>query len=373
MATGTEVAVVKMNKPVSFVDPKNMKKDVAKRYLARAAGPKSPFIGNQIRANGQDGEFAIGYGAGGKKKEEIRYVVNVPQTLAVWQYWPEGEAPSYPFICTVFGEDQLPNRSGCGPEETKPNKMKKLPGGLFAQEDVWKEGMILILRDPKTNELAHMEAFNNVHKRAAEFVLGLADAPELEKGMLPVVEMFFEKVKLKDGGSFQGVMFEVVEWVKAQKIDMPQGIEAAVSKAAEDAEADAEAEESLERAEAEAAAKKRKARAAAAVEEDEPAPRSRRATASAEPSSRKRAAAVEVDADDEDEPDPRQGNGKTRDSRNNPPAELDDEDDKPVVRSRRATAEAVEPAPTTRKRAAAPVEDEDDEPVRPARRRAAVH
>jgi hypothetical protein len=218
---GTAVAVVKMNRPVAYVDPKKLNKDAAKAYLSRISGPKSPFAGTQIRGNGQDGYFQIGYGEGAKQLDEVTLVLNVPQTLAAWQYWPEDEAPTYPFIAPIFTDAQLPSRDACGPEETKYNKLRK------EDEDVWTEVMVAIMRSPKKSDLYHMITARSASRALSRFVMECADEPELEKGMLPVVTISYKKEKMKDGGSFQSMQFEIVEWVKATAADLPKALEEA--------------------------------------------------------------------------------------------------------------------------------------------------
>lgn len=215
---GTAVAVVKMNTPVAYVDPKKRNKDAGSRYLSRISGPKTPFAGTQIRFNGQDGEYQIGYGDGSKKHDEISLVVNVPQTLSAWQYWPADEAPTYPYITPVFAEGALPSREECGPEETKPNKLKK------TEEDVWSEVTVAIMRSAKKADLYHMVCERSKARALAKFLIEANDAPELDKGLLPVVALGTEKIKLKDGTSYYGMTFEITDWVKATAADLPTAL-----------------------------------------------------------------------------------------------------------------------------------------------------
>lgn len=326
---GTELAVVGMNKPVAWVDPKAMKRDAGKRYLARvASSSRSPFVGRQVRANGQDGFLQIGFGDSAEQHEEMTVVINVPQTLATWQYWPEGEGPSYPFIAPIFGGADLPSRDQCGPKETKYNELKE------EDEDVWKEGLILILRDPKTNELMHLQCFGNVNSKAGEFALSVADAEEIEAGKLPLVKISFEKIKLKNKKKFWGVKFDVLEWVKAAKADLPAGI-------ATQQEAEAPKDED----EDEKPKRGKSRREEPDEDEADEAPRARK---SATPKFDRHAAASRTRDEDEDEDEaPKRGKSKPA------PEEDDDEDDKPRMVSRSAV------------KSKAKVEDDEDDDVKP--------
>lgn len=335
---GTALATVS-HEPVLYVDPKKINREAAKMSLQRAAGPRGTFPGIQIKANGQDGVFSLGYGTGSKTKDKLRLVINAPQAAAVWQYWPEGEGPSYPHIAAVFSGFVLPPRADCGPKETKYNELKK------EEEDVWKEGLVLICRDPKTNEIYNFPCFGNPHRKAAEFLMDIADAEELEDGLLPLVELSFERVKLKNKQSFYAIVFEVVEWVKATKADMPAEL---ASAAVEDEDED---------------------------EDEAPARKSRKSAPAKKAASKKRAVEDEdEDADEEDEK-------PARDYRKNPRTfeeteaeeaaedeDEDEEDDRPVRRSRKAAA-----APAKKASKKEPVGDEDDEDEededRPVRRR----
>jgi hypothetical protein len=351
---GTEVATVKVNSQVAWVDPKNMKRDAGKRYLSRVAtSSRSPFVGRQVRANGQDGFLQIGYGDSAEQVDDMTVVINVPQTLATWQYWPEGEGPSYPFVAPIFGGATLPTREECGPKETKYNELKE------EDEDVWKEGLVLILRDPKSGELMHMQCFGNVNSKAGEFALSVADAEELENGKLPLVKISFEKIKLKSKKSFYGVKFEVVDWVKAVKADMPAAMNAAVEAASEDDEDEAPKARKPSRRDVEV--EEPKARKSRRVEPEE-----------------------EDDAEDEEDDatdlrgkqvDHSKGNGKAAVKRARDEDEEDeDEDDKPRAVSRSAAKQPVTAKPATKRaRREEPEEDEEEEqPVR-RRRRAALN
>lgn len=226
---GTAVAVVEMNRPVGPVIKPN--KALAKARLNRLSGPKNSFAGTQIRPNGKDGFLKIGYGAGAKEVEATKMVVLYTQVLSVWQYWPEGEAPSYPYISPVFGETSLPDRSQCGPKETKYNKLKR------EDEDVWKEGMMLIMRSAKTGELYHLECFGNVLKQVSSFLATCCDTEEGDKGLVPLVEIYFEKTKLKDGTSFAAIQFDILSWQKPSAEDLPMLASADASEA-DDADED---------------------------------------------------------------------------------------------------------------------------------------
>lgn len=339
---GTALSVVSNNEPVLYVDPKKLNKAAAKAMLQRAAGPRGVFPGVQIKTNGQDGIFTLGFGAGAKTKDKIRMVINAPQAAAVWQYWPEGEGPSYPHIAAVFSGFVLPPRADCGPKETKYNELKE------EDEDVWKEGIVLICRDPKTNDIYHLPCFGNPHRKAAEFLMDIADSEELEDGLLPLVELSFERIKLKNKKTFSALVFEVVEWVKATKADMPAEL---ASAAVEDADED--------------------------DDEDEAPARKSRKSAPAKKAASKKRAVEDADEDEEDEK-------PARDYRKNPRTfeeteaeeaaeededDEDEDDDRPVRRSRKA---AAAPAKKASKKRVVEDEDEDEEPEeedRPVRRR----
>lgn len=347
---GTELAVVGMNKPVTWVDPKAMKRDAGKRYLARvASSSRSPFVGRQVRANGQDGFLQIGFGDSAEQHEEMTVVINVPQTLATWQYWPEGEGPSYPYIAPIFGGADLPSREQCGPKETKYNTLKK------EDEDVWKEGLILILRDPKTNELMHLQCFGNVNSKAGEFALSVADAEEIEAGKLPLVKISFEKIKLKNKQKFWGVKFDLIEWVKAAKADLPAGIATQ-----QEAEAPKDEDDKPKRGKAKPEPE----------DDDDEADEAPRARKSATPKFDRHAAASRTrDEDDDEDEDEKPKRGKAK-----PEPDEDDEDDKPRMVSRsavkgKAKVEDDEDDDVKPRKASRRDEDDEDDEPRPVRRR----
>lgn len=342
--TGTSVATVGMNRGVTYVDPKRQNTSNAKRYLAKTAMPgKSPFLGTQINFNGKDGFFAIGFGDTAKKKHDMTLVLNVPQTLVTWRYWPEESAPSYPFITTLLGDEALPDRDGAGHVgETKE-------GYNGDDEDVMNEGTILILRDPKTNEMYNFHAFKTGQGAANEFIMSLLDEPDYNEGLLPIVKLTVEEVSYKNKKGkrvdFKKPAFSVVDWVEPTKYDAPVALGKAQAKQEADDEADAKAKRDLEApprgkptlSERDRKDLNRARREAEDAEEVDEAPKAR--------NRRPR------DEDQDEAVDHSKGNSKSRDPRNNPPAfededepkrdrnvrgrkDEDDEDDRPTVRSR---------------------------------------
>lgn len=250
--TGTEVAVVGMNQAPTFVDPRKVDYEIGKKWVA-SQSLSGPFAGKQLNLNGQDGDWLEGWGDNAKILEDLEVIVNVPNTLIAWEYWPDNERASYPFIAAPFAGGVLPSRAEVDDkEETKYNKLRK--------EDVtvWEECAVLLGRNADTGQTYHFVAKASKRYAVMAFLASVTEECASKPGMLPVVKFSSDRRETEDGSKYRVPKFEVVDWVKATKEDNPGALlEAAYS---DEAEAD--------EPKVKAKVKSRK-RAAVAVEDDD--------------------------------------------------------------------------------------------------------
>lgn len=333
---------------VQYVDPAKVNYAVASRWLATQStgGGNRMFAGRQLRFDGKKGGYSEYVNKQNKRVKNTTFVLNVPNTYAAWQYWPENEGPSYPAVIAPYQNEDaaLPSRAMMGPPETKYNKLKK------EDEDVYNEAVVFILRNPDTDDIYHWVGVKSQKNAMIEFLQDNNDEFARRKGKLPVVELGTEEIELKDGGSYEKPTITIVDWVKPGAMDNPQGLAASIVEESDGDEDDEPVKASVKSR----SAAKSKSRDedddedGDEEEEDDEAPTTRMARQKNEAKRAAARKAVEEDDDDEEEDE--------------------DEDDEPV-RGARKKGKAV--VASKRKVVAADdddeEEDEDDEPA-PRRR-----
>lgn len=332
MASKALTVPSKSNSAVQYVDPSKVDYMMASRWLSsQNAGGSKVFAGRQLRFNGQKGRYTEYVNKKDRTLKEPTFVVNVPNTLGAWEYWPEGEAPTYPHVIAPFSDPEaiLPTRAQCGPEEWKRFKDK--------DQDVWQEAIVLVLRDPETDQIYHWVCKVSVRWAVANFLNEIIEECAKRPGKLPVVRFTAEDVEGKDGESYMKPGFEVVEWVKATAMDNPKGLAAAVEASGGDEDDDDAPKASVKSrvAKSKKSAPRDEDEDEDEDEDDEDAPTTK---AAAKKRSAQQAAARKKYADDDDED------------------EDEDEDEEDDLPKRRGASKAV-----TAKRKVAAVEDDEDE------------
>jgi hypothetical protein len=347
-----ELTVRKSGGALAVIDPENLNYDLAARWAAQEAAGRRAFKGDQIKFNGQDGEWVLGFGKQAKTlKDGYELVAIYPQVVTAWQCW-KGNAPEYPHVGKVFAGEFMPPRSDLGDhdkEEWKDDKFKK-----GEKVDPWKKVSVLFCRDQKGTKLFHVLADNiSGTITIANLVQECIEEGRRKPGMLPVIALGCGNKIKGDGKSYFPPMIEIVEWVKSIDADYPEGD---LMEAVEDDQDDGDQGEVTSRS------RRQKPEA-------EEEPRRGRKPRNAEPE------------ETEEEEDPRKAHARNTDPRKgNPgidPSRRSDEDDEPGIRrGRRARVEEEEERQEERGTRAnrprvEPDASEEEEPEEPRRGRRA--
>lgn len=201
--------------------------DMLERQVAKVAGGNSsPFPGKQLSFNGQDGEWAIGFGDNKETFEGDAFVVLFHQVAHGFVKYAKGSGPQWKFLINVADPTaEKAVREDCG--DNDESQWDVDDDGK--PQDPWKECLIVMVRDG-SGEMFHLLA-DTVSKRIS--VGGLLSSiyrqGKAKPGMLPLVEFGVEKKKSKDGKrSFKVPSFDIAEWQKPSAEDMsPVAYEAA--------------------------------------------------------------------------------------------------------------------------------------------------
>lgn len=345
MASKALTVAPKGGSAVQYVDPKKVDYSLRSRWLSsQNTGGGRVFAGRQLRFNGQKGRYTEYVNKVDKQIKKPVFVLNVPNTLGAWEYWPEGEAPTYPHVIAPFADHEatLPSRAMCGPEEWKMFKKK--------QQDVWSEAVVLILRDPETDQIYHWVCKASAKWAVTDLFAELLDECAKRPGKLPVVELTAIDVEGKDNETYMKPGFEVVEWVKVTAMDNPQGLAASVAAEASDDEDDEPVKASVKSRTSKSKAKSRDDEDEDEDDEEEDedtAPTTKAAIAKRKAQQAAAKAKYADDDEDEDDEDEDEEDDDAPKSKKKPAAKRkvavaddeeddeDDEDDVPVKAKRR--------------------------------------